>query len=72
MLKLFDRENVDDEAVAVWKKKILEGDPKFWSMMLDRVEGPIGPQAERSGADDDIETLREFVKTPKRRPRKGR
>lgn len=71
LIKLLDRFQADNELGEVWLQKLREGDPKFWAMVLDRVEGPIASQIESKAADEDIVTLRDHLRQkPKAKRRK--
>jgi hypothetical protein len=80
LVKLIDDKKASRTIAAVWLKKILEGDARFFAMMLDRTEGKVPEsRSDESGGMADIisEYLRdERPKTkakakakPKRRPK---
>ena len=41
LIKLIAEKGADDALAKVWLKKSLEADPRFFAMLLERVEGKV-------------------------------
>jgi len=41
LIRLIAEENADDALAKLWLKKAMEADPRFFAMLLERVEGKV-------------------------------
>jgi hypothetical protein len=66
LIELLDEKAASKALAAKWLSEAAKGDPRFFAMLLDRVEGRVPDSPEPTGeAADPIEDIRRRGEKPK-------
>jgi len=69
LLALIEEKGADKILADVWLTHALKGDHRFFSTLLDRIEGPAGPPIEQTAAMEDVQSLRDHLNRRRRKAR---